>query len=156
MLISRLNISASCSIVFLFFFLAHHELVFSSLKFTMDAFWNKTHTDLLQQVSLLETQCCSSLGGNVPFLCLCHTSGSCLPDRMTIGHNNLFRNMFYLNISYYVRIHRTYFSCSITGQAALSHQVFPLGHCSFISKQVDSQRPAALLAGVRSFWTDFK
>lgn len=42
---------------------------------------------------------CFSLSENVPFLCLCHATASCLLDRMTIGHNYLFRNMFYLNIS---------------------------------------------------------
>lgn len=82
------------ALFFFSFFLAHHELVFSLLKFTMDAFLNKTHTNLLQRVSLLETQRCSSLGGNVPFLCLCRAIASCLPDRMTVGHNHLFRIMF--------------------------------------------------------------
>lgn len=37
---------------------------------------------------------------------------------------------------YYVRIHATYFSCSITSQAPLPHPVSPLGHFGFISKQV--------------------
>lgn len=86
---SRLRIGA-----FLFFL---HTMNFSSLKFAVDCFWSKTHADLLQQVSVLETRHCSSLGRNVPFLCLCHARTSFLPDRITAGHNHLFRNMFYLN-----------------------------------------------------------
>lgn len=57
------------------------------------------HADLLQQVSVLETQQCSSLGSNVLFLCLCHASIALLPDRMTAGHNHLFRNVFHLSPS---------------------------------------------------------
>lgn len=138
------------------FFLARHELVFSFLKFATDAFWNKAHTDLLQQASPLETQHCSSLHENVLFLCLCHASASLSP-RLTIGLNHLFRNKFNLNTSNPIMSEFTWhFSCSVTGQAHSSHPVFPLGHCSFVSKQVASQGPAAPLAEVCSVWIDFK
>lgn len=81
------------------FSLVRHELVFSAFKFATDAFCNKTHTNLLQQVSPLETQHCSSLPENVLCLCPVMPMHPCLPDRLTTGLNHLYRNKFYLNTS---------------------------------------------------------
>lgn len=59
--------------------------------------WSAATSFISGKTAPLETCCCTWMSGNILLLCICHARVYCLPNRMTIRHNTLFRRMFFLN-----------------------------------------------------------
>lgn len=112
--------------------------------------WSAATSFIYGKTALLETHGCIWLSGNMLFLCVCHASVPCLPNRRTTWHNSIFRRMFFLNTSNSVMSEFILLIHHAPLQANLLYLTL------FFSKQVESRQFAASLAEARSFWTSFK